>query len=315
MKGSKKTKLNQPSRTKGCHPFKTIKMKAASGLLLTLLLFYTVPFAVNAQAATSPFSGSVLIRSDGSIDPSTAPIQHVGNVYTLSDNIVGNITIQKDNIIIDGAGKTVEGTAIGNEVTIGVDISFRSNVTITNMQIRSFVNGIHLLNSSNNNLIGNNITENLDGIRIDNSTSNNIIGNNITANRHGTHPFHDNKFYHNNFVNSTDKHVYFDSTSHIDIWDDGYPSGGNYWDNYTGVDEKKGANQNEAGSDGIGDTPHIIELDNKDSYPLMVPYVYAPQPTTQPDLLWTYVTIGVIAITVAAVVGVVFLKKRVKKQI
>src|SRR3990170_1769684 len=260
-------------------------MKAASGLLLTFLLFYTLLLIPNGQAATSPFSGSVFIRSDGNIDPSTAPVQRIGAVYTLVDSFVGNITVQKDNIVVEGAGYGVEATGMGTETTIGVDISFRSNVTITNMQIRGFVNGIHLLNSSNCNLIGNNITENIDGIRIDNSTSNIIFGNNITSNRHGTHPFQGNTFYHNNFVNSTDKHVYFDSPNHVDSWDNGYPSGGNYWSNYTGVDEKKGASQNETGSDGIGDTPHIISSNNTDRYPLMFPYIYQPQPIPQPTLL------------------------------
>ncbi len=268
-------------------------------------------FAANRQAETFPFSGSVFIRSDGSIDPSTAPIQRVGEVYTLLGSFVGNVTIQKDNGAIDGAGYGVEATAIGTETTIGIDISFRSNVTITNMQIRGFVNGIHLLNSSNCNLIGNNITENIDGIRIDNSTRNNIIGNNITANRHGTHPSQGNTFYHNNFMNSTDKHVYFDSPSHIDIWDNGYPSGGNYWSNYSGLDEKKGQSQNEAGSDGIGDAPHIIDPNNTDKYPLMAPYVNEPQPNPQPNLLtWLYVTIGVIIIVISAIVAVMFLRKK-----
>jgi parallel beta-helix repeat protein len=290
-------------------------MKAASGLLLTLLLFYSVSFAVSAQAATSSFSGSVFIRSDGNIDPSAAPVQRSGETYLFLVSIVGNVTIQKDNVVIDGAGYEIGSTGIGTETTIGVDISFRTNVTITNMQVRGFVQGIRLLNSSNCNIVGNNISENVDGIRIDNSISNLIVGNNITSNRHGTHPFQDNKFYHNNFIDSTDRHVYFDAPNHIDIWDNGYPSGGNYWSNYTGVDEKKGPSQNEAGSDGIGDTSHIIELDSKDSYPLEVPCIYAPQPTTQTDLLWIYVTIGVIVIAVAAVVGVVFLRKRMKKQI
>src|SRR3990170_4225665 len=263
----------QAYRIKNQSAFKVSNMKTTITVLLTFLLLFTVPFAVSAQATASQFSGTIFIRSDGSFEPLTAPIQRVGNVYTLSDNIVGNITIQKDNIVIDGAGKTVEGTAIGNEVTIGVDISFRSNVTITNMQIRRFVNGIHLLNSSNNNLIGNNITENVDGIRIDNSTGNSIVGNNITANRHGTHPFQNNKFYNNNFVNSTDKDVYFDSLDHIDIWDNGHPSGGNYWSNYTGIDQKKGPSQNDEGRDGIGDTPYIIDSNNTDRYPLMAPYI------------------------------------------
>lgn len=229
-------------------------------------------------------------------------------------SFVGNVTIQKDNVVIDGAGYEIESTGIGTETTIGVDISFRTNVTITNLQVRGFVQGIHLLNSSNCKLVGNNITENVHGIRIDNSNSNLIVGNNITSNRHGTHPFQGNTFYHNNFINSTDRHVYFDSPNHIDIWDNGYPSGGNYWDNYTGVDEKRGPRQNEAGSDGIGDISHMIDLNNTDGYPLMVTLVYAPQPSHQPDLFWTYVTIGVIVIAVAAVVGVVFLRKKLNRE-
>src|SRR4030042_3568489 len=290
-------------------------MKTASGLLLTPLLLYTLTLLPIGQA-TPQFSGNVIIRSDGSIDPSTAPVQRVGEVYTLTESFVGNITVKKDNIIVDGAGYSIEATAIGTETTIGVDTSFRSNVTITNMQIKRFVNGIHLLNSSNNNLLGNNITENVDGIRIDNSTGNTIIGNNITANRHGTHPFQGNVFYHNNFINSTDKHVYFDSSNHIGTWDNGYPSGGNYWSNYTGVDEKKGPSQSEAGSDGIGDSPHTIDPNNTDGYPLIVPYVYETQPNPQPALLfWTYVTVGAIVIVVAVVVGVILFSKRRKKTI
>ena len=290
-------------------------MKAAIGLLLTLLLFYTLSLVPNGQAATSQFSGSVFIRSDGNIDPSTAPVQRSGETYMFLGSFVGNVTIQKDNVVIDGAGYEIESTGIGTETTIGVDISFRTNVTITNMQVRGFVQGIHLLNSSNCNLVGNNITENIDGIRIDNSTSNTIIGNNITSNRHGTHPFQGNTFYRNNFINSTDKHVYFDSPNHIDIWDDGYPIGGNYWSNYTILDEKKGPSQNEAGSDGIGDTPHIIDPNNTDRYPLMVPYIYEPQPNPQPDLLpWLYVTIGVIVIVATVVVGVVFLRKKANNK-
>jgi len=61
------------------------------------------------------------------------------------------------------------------------------------------------------------------------------------------------------------------------IWDDGYPSGGNYWSNYTGLDLFSGPYQNETGGDGIGDTPYVIDADNVDHYPLMAPYT--PPPT------------------------------------
>jgi hypothetical protein len=45
------------------------------------------------------------------------------------------------------------------------------------------------------------------------------------------------------------------------LWDNGYLSGGNYWSDYFGMDEKAGADQNEPGSDGLGDTPHEADAD------------------------------------------------------
>jgi hypothetical protein len=53
------------------------------------------------------------------------------------------------------------------------------------------------------------------------------------------------------------------------MWDNGYPSGGNYWSDYTGTDLYSGPYQNETGSDGIGDTSYDIDVNNRDNYPLM----------------------------------------------
>jgi hypothetical protein len=52
-------------------------------------------------------------------------------------------------------------------------------------------------------------------------------------------------------------------------WDNGYPSGGNYWSDYNGTDLYSGPYQNVTGSDGIGDTPYVIDANNTDHYPLM----------------------------------------------
>lgn len=65
-----------------------------------------------------------------------------------------------------------------------------------------------------------------------------------------------NYIFHNNFLNET--YNAFDEFSNT--WDDGYPSGGNYWDDYTGIDSD---------NDGIGDTPYDIPGgSNQDRYPL-----------------------------------------------
>jgi len=74
------------------------------------------------------------------------------------------------------------------------------------------------------------------------------------------------KIYHNNLIDNTiqARDNGFDNT-----WDDGYPVGGNYWSDYNGTDLYNGASQNQTGSDGIGDTPYIINEDNMDTYPLM----------------------------------------------
>lgn len=62
------------------------------------------------------------------------------------------------------------------------------------------------------------------------------------------------------------------SYSGIDIWDNGYPSGGNYYSDYTGEDLYNGPNQDIPGPDGIGDTPYDISKEaTYDYYPLMEP--------------------------------------------
>jgi parallel beta-helix repeat protein len=87
----------------------------------------------------------------------------------------------------------------------------------------------------------------------------------------------DNKIYHNNFIDNK-KQVYIDAThgTVVNVWDDGYPSGGNYWSDYTGADVKSGPNQDLPRSDSIGDTPYIIDANNVDHYPLMNPYGTPP---------------------------------------
>lgn len=80
----------------------------------------------------------------------------------------------------------------------------------------------------------------------------------------------DNRFWHNNINNPIQVRDVFGGS--MNLWDDDYPSGGNYWNDYSGVDQKSGLSQNITGSDGIGDTPYVLDANNQDNYPLMESY-------------------------------------------
>ncbi|MCI4345998.1 MAG: right-handed parallel beta-helix repeat-containing protein, partial [Thermoplasmata archaeon] len=75
--------------------------------------------------------------------------------------------------------------------------------------------------------------------------------------------------YHNDFV-AVQKWVLLGAS--ILAWDNGYPSGGNYWSNYTGGDRFHGVGQDIPGADGIGDVPVVVNTTESDRYPLMTPW-------------------------------------------
>jgi len=92
-------------------------------------------------------------------------------------------------------------------------------------------------------------------------------GINITSSYGGSS--NNNKFYHNNFLNDTNNAA--DECNNA--WDNGYPSGGNYWSDYWGDDLYSGPNQDIPGPDGIGDIPYEIPCEHGiDYYPLMNPF-------------------------------------------
>ncbi|HKI75855.1 MAG TPA: hypothetical protein VKA28_01525, partial [Candidatus Bathyarchaeia archaeon] len=78
----------------------------------------------------------------------------------------------------------------------------------------------------------------------------------------------------NNLVNNTIQAQ--DDQPGQNSWDNEYPSGGNYWSDYKGVDNCSGPQQNICPSpDGIGDTPYVFNS-AQDNYPLMNPFVPDP---------------------------------------
>ena len=132
------------------------------------------------------------------------------------------------------------------------------------------------LGSSYSLVFGNNITDHV-GSGVYMAGSNNIVSSNHISNcDYGVYfTFYfaapsNSIFYRNNFMNNG-FNVYFSASPVKQFWDNGYPFGGNYWDDYSGNDVKAGAEQDSDGSDGIFDTPLTIASFNVDGYPLVAP--------------------------------------------
>ena len=125
---------------------------------------------------------NIFIRPDGTVDPSNAPIQTNGNVYTLTGNVDEGIVILKSGITLDGGGYMVNGSA-SSAINAGVETSAVENVTIENLHIgKSFQTGIMLANSSGVTVVGNFISDVLTGIELWSNCSNNIINQNSITN-------------------------------------------------------------------------------------------------------------------------------------
>jgi parallel beta-helix repeat protein len=145
------------------------------------------------------------------------------------------------------------------------------NLVYCNMFERNGV-AINLTSSSNDSDVFQNILSSGGaGICLE-SDGNSVYANTISGNDVGINitNSNDNEFYHNNFEgNSVQLHI---SVSTGNTWDNGYPSGGNYWSDHTAIDVHGGPYQNETGSDGIVDTPYVVAGNDVDNYPLSKPF-------------------------------------------
>ncbi len=241
---------------------------------------------VNAQ------ENVITINPDGSVTPSNAPIQQSDAIYILTNDVSGNIKVNRSDCVLDGNGHTItySGSEPGTPITISINNV--SNVTIKNFNINSgwfgivlygskciidnntitnTGNGIYELDAStsaikvagdSNVISGNYLTHNFDGIWFYQAKDNLVIGNTIKDTGGSTgrmvnsaisfYEASNNTIYHNNFQNNSINYTVqvYNSGSCVNVWDNGYPSGGNYW------------------SDNNETDPYVIDEYNRDNYPL-----------------------------------------------
>jgi parallel beta-helix repeat protein len=239
-----------------------------------IYLFYCSNTSISGNDITANSGNGISLF--GSSNDSVVGNKIINNGYGIylssessGNSIVGNtITNNSDGLHLEYSS---DNRIVGNTITnndYGVYLWFSSDNNVGGNSIADNGDGVYLSYSSNHNSIsGNTITNNDWGMYLSGSSNCSIYGNNITTNSWtGIYLYSssNNKLYHNNFLNNTQQ-VY--SNTSTNVWDGGYPYGGNYWSDYTSVDLCNGPYQNETGSDGIGDTPYVIDGDNRDNYP------------------------------------------------
>lgn len=184
------------------------------------------------------------------------------NMFCVNNFIRGNEITDNSQVGICVINYCENNTILGNVIkncpSLAMELEFSSNNKILENEVNNNVNGIWVLDSDNV-TISDNIINTISYNGIYSQTCRNItISRNIinNINYRGINLDHTDGsqiFYNcfiNNIVNAFDEGTY-------NQWDNG--TKGNYWDDYTGVDEN---------GDGIGDTPYYYGM-IQDNFPLM----------------------------------------------
>jgi parallel beta-helix repeat protein len=269
-------------------------------LAVTLLVTYRIPFVkaewigtvyIRADGSVDPvtapisnvtnvkyiftgnITGSVVIER-GSIDVDGAwfTLQGTGTGISISGS-ASNVAIT--NLIVKGFEIGIDLSSHNNRIhkntitgnTYGIYVKgYPGNNEVDENTLTKNTYGVYMYHSSSNRIWGNSLIQNTHGITLVGSPHypeyNRVHGNTLVSNGEGIWLYwaSSDVICHNNFIGNINN-VHQENQENI-AFDDGYPSGGNYWDDYEGVDTDK---------DGIGDYPYALDI-GQDRYPLIAPF-------------------------------------------
>ena len=243
-------------------------------LVILFLSSITTVSCAKSEIVTNP----VNINSDGSVGPSSAPIERNGNVYILTSNISGSIAVHKSSIIIDGAGYALNGNGgtgidLKNNITEVPSPQAIWNVTIENLAIVGFHFGIDTNGGGNDTLYDDYVVTSMSGnagaVSFWGCGGNNVsycslVGESAVDMQFGSSH---NTLTENNFVGSVWVEIGGDETVDRNYWSD-------YFTRYP--------NATEIDSTGIGNTPYVFYSYLNNAVGLTSSPLYDYHPQTKP---------------------------------
>ncbi|MEM2974976.1 MAG: NosD domain-containing protein, partial [Candidatus Bathyarchaeia archaeon] len=227
---------------------------------------------------SNPGKNVVLVEANN-VYISGFTIQHGDSGIFL--NSVGNCVIRGNNVKNNSNGIflyfswncLIQENTVTNHTQRGIFLtSCRNSLIVENYVSDCLWYGINV-NASANCLVSRNFIGScrlVDGLGLTENTNNSRLTLNTVYNCAWgiwIDKSHNNIIYHNNFFNNFRQALV--ANSYGISWDAGYPGGGNYWSDYVGVDAKSGPDQDQIGSDAIGDKAYT--KDAYDRYPLIKP--------------------------------------------
>lgn len=171
---------------------------------------------------------------------------------------------------------TANNTTISN-VTIrnsyyGIEWQYNLSNVVISKNVITNISGVGIYVGSNGRIVDNIMEDNWCCISSYGGNNNTIVGNTLVHSSNVALSFgyagfdEPNIVWSNNVINNNRSIYNYESVTELNS---DYPIGGNYWSECEGIDKYSGPYQNESGSDGIGDTPYIVDQYTVDHYPLM----------------------------------------------
>jgi parallel beta-helix repeat protein len=283
-------------------------MSKSVALLLAFVL--TTVSIVSVFPVKAEYNGDITINTDGTISPLTASMEKTGNIYTLTSDLIGSITVNSSNIVVDGRGYTllsdepddrfgivalinVSNVTVKNFIilhneykkTIGISLTDASNVIVANNTITGFDSiqawnggtyaGIYVVGGNSNTIAQNNLMYNLHGMEFLSSSYNLIVENNIMNGKtNGSGGLYTTGIY---FAGrASNNTVYYNnfvnSTYLVKVSDSINVWDNGYLGNYWSNYKTKHPNAIQIDDSGTYNIPYTVDAQNIDRHPLTQPY-------------------------------------------